>query len=278
MGRDRARGEGCSNARRCSSASCRSAARSGARFMNEKLPGVTVPDGVIAALEAAGATPSEVGRRAHDRGRAAASAAIPGSRGVHLMGMGHDDAVRRVVEGAGLFPRPTGSRAARRSIGTQVWSRGPTYSLTGRISLLSAYCSRTCAVHPAIRAARRSASTGRWPCRARVGRWPRRSRRSGTGPSRTIHDLLDDLGDLEPPGVAGAARPSSPREVACRSRARGSTSCNAVAEPHDPLACGQAGRGRGPRPVRRADLLEHLHGLFVGPAVQRAFERGDGGR
>jgi hypothetical protein len=26
---------------------------------------------------------------------------------VHVMGMGHEDAVRRVIEGAGLLPRPT---------------------------------------------------------------------------------------------------------------------------------------------------------------------------
>jgi hypothetical protein len=31
---------------------------------------------------------------------------IPGISGVHLMGMGDDAAVRKVVEGAGLFPRP----------------------------------------------------------------------------------------------------------------------------------------------------------------------------
>ena len=33
---------------------------------------------------------------------------IDGVAGVHLMGMGRDDVVARVVEGAGLFPRPTG--------------------------------------------------------------------------------------------------------------------------------------------------------------------------
>jgi hypothetical protein len=29
--------------------------------------------------------------------------------GVHLMGLGHDDVIRAVVEATGLFPRPTGA-------------------------------------------------------------------------------------------------------------------------------------------------------------------------
>jgi methylenetetrahydrofolate reductase (NADPH) len=35
---------------------------------------------------------------------------IPGVSGVHLMGMGHDETVRAVVEKAGLFPRPVPPR------------------------------------------------------------------------------------------------------------------------------------------------------------------------
>jgi methylenetetrahydrofolate reductase (NADPH) len=77
-----------------------------ARFMDEKLPGVRVPRAITAALEAAGDDAERVGveltidvvhriRTIHD------------VAGVHLMGMGHDAAVRHVVEGAGLFPRPT---------------------------------------------------------------------------------------------------------------------------------------------------------------------------
>jgi hypothetical protein len=34
---------------------------------------------------------------------------IDGVSGIHLMGMGHDEAVRAVVERSGLFPRPTGA-------------------------------------------------------------------------------------------------------------------------------------------------------------------------
>jgi methylenetetrahydrofolate reductase (NADPH) len=76
-----------------------------ARFMNENLFGVTVPPGVISALEDAGPDAEAVGVEmaiALIRGLRA----IPGVAGVHLMGMGRDEVVRRVVEGAGLFPRP----------------------------------------------------------------------------------------------------------------------------------------------------------------------------
>lgn len=80
----------------------------GARFMDERLPGVRVPLSILEALDAAGDDAPAVGldltvdvvRGIH---------AIDGISGVHLMSMGHDDAVRAVVERAGLFPRPTGA-------------------------------------------------------------------------------------------------------------------------------------------------------------------------
>ena len=78
--------------------------------MHEHLPGVSVPTEMIAGLEDAGD-----GRRGpwvcSSRSTwCSASRAIAGVGGVHLMGMGHDDVVRAVVEGTGLFPRPTGVR------------------------------------------------------------------------------------------------------------------------------------------------------------------------
>jgi 5,10-methylenetetrahydrofolate reductase len=78
-----------------------------ARFMDEKLPGVRVPSDITAALEAAGDDAERVGVDltidvVHR------ITTIRDVAGVHLMGMGHDAAVRHVVEGAGLFPRPTG--------------------------------------------------------------------------------------------------------------------------------------------------------------------------
>jgi len=79
----------------------------GARFMNDKLPGVRVPPAMLQALEAAGDDAEQVGR-ALTIEVVQGIREIAGVSGVHLMGMGHDATVRAVVEGAGLFPRPTG--------------------------------------------------------------------------------------------------------------------------------------------------------------------------
>ncbi len=76
-----------------------------ARFMDKHLPGVHVPREMIDALEGAGPDTEAVGleltidvlKRVRE---------IGGVSGVHVMGMGHDASVRKVVEGAGLFPRP----------------------------------------------------------------------------------------------------------------------------------------------------------------------------
>jgi methylenetetrahydrofolate reductase (NADPH) len=79
----------------------------GARFM-QTLPGVTVPAPTLTALDDAGEEAAEVGLRLTME-VVAGLRGIDGVSGVHLMGMGHDEAVRAVVEGAGLLPRPTGS-------------------------------------------------------------------------------------------------------------------------------------------------------------------------
>jgi len=80
----------------------------GARFMDERLPGVRVPTAIIDALEAAGDDAPRVGLdlTVEVLGQIRT---IDGVSGVHLMGMGHDDTVRAVVDAAGLFPRPTGA-------------------------------------------------------------------------------------------------------------------------------------------------------------------------
>jgi methylenetetrahydrofolate reductase (NADPH) len=75
--------------------------------MNERLPGVVVPPDAVAALERAGDGAAEVGLE-HAVGIVKAIRGVEGIAGVHLMGMGHDEVVRAVVERAGLFPRPTG--------------------------------------------------------------------------------------------------------------------------------------------------------------------------
>ena len=77
-----------------------------ARYMHEHLPGVSVPTAMLEALDAAGDDASAVGLDLTIQ-------VVQGIRkissisGVHIMGMGHDDAVVDVVEGAGLFPRST---------------------------------------------------------------------------------------------------------------------------------------------------------------------------
>ncbi len=81
----------------------RSAAQ--ARFLDERVPGVAVPPDLVAELEEAGDRAPEVGvaRCVELVGRLRA---IPGVAGVHVMGMGHEEGVRAVIEGAGLLPRP----------------------------------------------------------------------------------------------------------------------------------------------------------------------------
>ena len=79
-----------------------------ARSMDEKLPGVSVPPAIMRSLDEAGGDAAAVGLQITiDVVKGLRQ--IEGIAGVHLMGMGHDDEVRAVVEGAGLFPRPTGT-------------------------------------------------------------------------------------------------------------------------------------------------------------------------
>jgi methylenetetrahydrofolate reductase (NADPH) len=76
-----------------------------ARFMDEKLPGVSVPPDMIAALDAAGEDAPGVGVELVvpliDQIRE-----IAGIAGIHVMAMGHDEATRDLVARAGLLPRP----------------------------------------------------------------------------------------------------------------------------------------------------------------------------
>jgi methylenetetrahydrofolate reductase (NADH) len=78
-----------------------------ARFMNEHLYGVSVPQAIVEALETAGPDAEDVGVEMAIE-LVTGLQAIAGIAGVHMMGMGRDEVIRRVVEGAGLFPRPTG--------------------------------------------------------------------------------------------------------------------------------------------------------------------------
>jgi methylenetetrahydrofolate reductase (NADPH) len=77
-----------------------------ARFMDERLPGVVVPPEMIEQLERAGEDAATLGEELTvEVVRGIRS--IPDVAGIHVMGMGHDAAVRRVIDRAGLFPRPT---------------------------------------------------------------------------------------------------------------------------------------------------------------------------
>jgi methylenetetrahydrofolate reductase (NADH) len=69
--------------------------------------GVHVPKPAFDLLEAAGDDAEAAGLR-FTIDVAKRIRAIDGIAGLHLMGVGRDDLVREVVEGAGLFPRPTG--------------------------------------------------------------------------------------------------------------------------------------------------------------------------
>ena len=60
---------------------------------------------MISRLEAAGPEAEEEGIRIAVE-LVARIKGIAGTHGVHLMGLGRTDPLRRVVEGAGLFPRP----------------------------------------------------------------------------------------------------------------------------------------------------------------------------
>jgi methylenetetrahydrofolate reductase (NADPH) len=81
----------------------RSAAQ--ARFMDQRLPGVSVPASVVEALDAAGDGAAEVGL---DQAVELVEAvrAIDGVSGVHIMAMGRDQTTRALVERSGLYPRP----------------------------------------------------------------------------------------------------------------------------------------------------------------------------
>lgn len=80
-----------------------------ARYMRDHLPGVVVPDGVVSLLEEAGPDAEDEGvRLAVDV--VAKLRATPGVAGIHVMGLGRMDPVRKVVEAAGLFPRPAALR------------------------------------------------------------------------------------------------------------------------------------------------------------------------
>jgi len=81
-----------------------------ARYMREHLPGVIVPDRVITLLEEAGPQAEDEGVRLTVE-VVARLKAIQGIAGIHVMGLGRMEPVRRVIEAAGLVPRPAPAAA-----------------------------------------------------------------------------------------------------------------------------------------------------------------------
>jgi 5,10-methylenetetrahydrofolate reductase len=84
----------------------------GARYLRDQVPGVDVPDGVI---ERMASVPPEAQKEEGIRIALEivdAVREIPGISGIHLMTINHEEAIPRVVKGAGLLPRPSPSDVA----------------------------------------------------------------------------------------------------------------------------------------------------------------------
>jgi methylenetetrahydrofolate reductase (NADPH) len=77
-----------------------------ARYINQHLPGVVVPARLLELLEDAGPDAEAEGIRLTVE-VVAKLKAIQGIAGIHVMGLGQMGPVRRVIEAAGLLPRPT---------------------------------------------------------------------------------------------------------------------------------------------------------------------------
>jgi 5,10-methylenetetrahydrofolate reductase len=76
-----------------------------ARYMREHLLGVAVPEEVVRRLEEAGSDAELEGVRLTVEVITGLKG-IPGIAGVHVMGLGREASVRRVIEEASLLPRP----------------------------------------------------------------------------------------------------------------------------------------------------------------------------
>jgi methylenetetrahydrofolate reductase (NADPH) len=79
----------------------------GTRYLRDHVPGVDVPDHVIERMESA--PPAEQREEGIRIALEIVEAVrqIPGVSGIHLMTINHEEAIPRVVEAAGLLPRPT---------------------------------------------------------------------------------------------------------------------------------------------------------------------------
>jgi methylenetetrahydrofolate reductase (NADPH) len=83
-----------------------------AHFLNDHLPGVSVPQPMLAALDEATEDEAEAVGTAQCVELVTGLREIPGIAGVHVIGFGREDVVRRVIERVGLLPRPSPSDGA----------------------------------------------------------------------------------------------------------------------------------------------------------------------
>ena len=77
-----------------------------AHYLNDHLPGVRVPQEMLAALDAASHAEAEEEGLRMTAEVIRALKDVEGISGVHVMGLGNQRAVAKVVESAGLLPRP----------------------------------------------------------------------------------------------------------------------------------------------------------------------------
>ncbi len=76
-----------------------------ARYMRDHVPGIVIPDAVMARLESAAKARAAGVALAVETIQAVRD--IEGVAGVHIMAIGWDEIVPEVVRGAGLYPRPS---------------------------------------------------------------------------------------------------------------------------------------------------------------------------
>ena len=95
-----------------------------ARYLRDQVPGIDVPEEIVSRLEG---TPKEA--QAEEGLHIALEVvesvrAIPGVRGVHLMSIKQEDAILRLIEEAGLLPRPVPAQMAPAATASSVSSSG----------------------------------------------------------------------------------------------------------------------------------------------------------
>ena len=85
-----------------------------ARFMNERIPGIKIPDEIVSRLETSGTGMKGDEKKEAVRAEGLAIAletierikTIRGISGIHIMAIGWEESIPELVRGSGLYPRP----------------------------------------------------------------------------------------------------------------------------------------------------------------------------